>query len=396
MKHRNELTTFTMKRTIALLALAAFVTMANAQAGTSAQTNASQTATPPKKVEPVLAWHNPTNWGVEGRGWTEGFARDYDRLPARAQITVPGGVWGLSRESAGLSVRFETDAPYIYVRYRLTSPNLTHGWADCANMTCSGVDLYAQASDPATGKQVWNWVGGNKPVTNNATDRLVNGLAPGKRQYVLNLPVYNGVESLEIGVPTNAAFAGVPPRTALPIVFYGTSIMQGGVASRPGLAIPAFVGRRLDRPTVNLGFCGSGKMEASVVDLVAEIKAAAYVIDCAPNMWAEIIAERTEPLVRRLRQAHPDTPILLVEHHDYPSPESLLPRETSNIRERNAALRAAYDRLVKVGVKHLFYLPSRDLIGADGEGTGDGVHPNALGTFRYVEAYTAALKEILQ
>ena len=380
---------------LALVALASFVTMANAQTGTSAQTNANQTATPAKKVEPVLAWHNPTNWGVEGRGWTEGLARYYDRLPARAEKTVPRSVWGLSRESAGMSVRFETDAPWIYVRYRLTSSNLTHGWGDVANMNASGVDLYAQAPDPVTGKQVWYWVGGNKPATNNATDRLVNGLAPGKRQYVLNLPVYNGVESIEIGVPPSATFVGVPPRTDLPIVFYGTSIMQGGVASRPGLAISAFVGRRLDRPTINLGFCGSGKMDAPVVDLLAEIKAAAYVIDCAPNMWADTITERTEPLVRRLRQAHPETPILLVEHHDYPSPESLLPGENKNIRERNVALRAAYDRLVKAGVKQLFYLPGRKLIGDDSEGTGDGVHPNALGTFRYVEAYTAALKDIL-
>ena len=385
----------TVKTNIALLALAALATMANAQTGTPAQTNAIKTAAPQKKVEPVLAWHDPTNWGVEGKGWTEGFAHFYDRLPARAQITA-SGIWGLSRESAGLSVRFETDAPYIYVRYHLTSTNLTHGWEDFANMTGSGVDLYAQAPDPANGKHVWSWVGGNKPKTNIGTDCLVNGLAPGKRQYVLNLPVYNGVESLEIGVPTNATFAGVAPRTALPIVFYGTSIMQGGVASRPGLVIPAFVGRRLDRPTVNMGFCGSGKMQPAVVDLLAEIKAAAYVVDCIPNMFVPDITERTEPLVRRLREAHPDTPILLVEHHDYPSPESLLPRQTKDIRERNAALRAAYDRLVKAGVKHLYYLPGHDLVGTDSEGTGDGVHPNALGTFRYVEAYTAALKEILQ
>ena len=96
-----------------------------------------------------------------------------------------------------------------------------------------------------------------------------------------------------------------------------------------------------------------------------------------------------------MRQAHPETPILLVEHHDYPSPESLLPGENKNILERNVALRAAYGRLVKAGVKQLFYLPGRKLIGDDSEGTGDGVHPNALGTFRYVEAYTAALKDIL-
>lgn len=293
-----------------------------------------------------------------------------------------------------MSVRFVTDSQSIHARYRLSSSNLSHGYADFSKMEGSGVDLYAQTPDPATGKPVWRWVGGNKPVTNSASDCLVNHLAPGRRAYLLNLPVYNGVESIEIGVPVGATFVGVAPRTNLPIVFYGTSIMQGGIASRPGLAIPALIGRRLDCPVINLGFCGSGKMEAPVVDLLAEIKAAAYVVDCGPNMDPVSVAERTEPLVRRLRQAHPDTPILLVENHDCPSPE-LLPGENSGIRATQAALRTAYDQLVKDGVKHLYYLPGRELIGDDSEGTGDGLHPNALGTFRYAEAYTVELKGIL-
>jgi hypothetical protein len=347
------------------------------------------------KVEDGIAWYDPSCWGVEGRGWTEGLNRYYDRLPAKAEKTVPQGVWYFSRESAGMSARFVTDAGSIHVRYRLTSPDLSHGWADIANMSASGVDLYTRSPDPATGKQVWRWVGGNKPTAQNGRDCLANGLAPGSRTYLLNLPAYNGVESIEIGVPAGATFEPVPPRPDLPIVFYGTSIMQGGVASRPGLVIPAFVGRLLDRPVINLGFCGSGCMDAPVVELLAEIKAAAYVIDCEPNMYPEQVTQRTEPLVRRLREAHPDTPILLVENHDYPSPE-LFPGETATIRTKQAALRAAYDRLIKDGVKNLHYLPGGALIGEDSEGTGDGVHPNVLGTFHYVEAYTAALKAILK
>ena len=387
-----------------LAALVAITTLTHAQTGTNLNSSAPvQYALPtpadgPKdfapKIEDGMAWYNPTNWGVEGRGWTEGLAHYYDRFPARAEKTIPGDVWNISHESAGISVRFVTDSQSIHVRYRLTSPNLSHGWADFANMTGSGVDLYAESTDLITGKQIWRWVGGNKPVTNNASDCLVSRLAPGKRPYVLNLPVYNGVESMEIGVPVGASFAGVPPRTNLPIVFYGTSIMQGGVASRPGLVIPALVGRRLDCPVINLGFAGSGRMEASVVDLLAEIKAAVYVVDCEPNMVPDSIAQRTEPLVRRLRQAHPETPILLVEYHDSPSPE-LLPQESAYIRAMQVALMSAYERLVKDGVKNLYYLPGRELIGDDSEGTGDGIHPNALGTFRYAEAYTAALREIL-
>jgi lysophospholipase L1-like esterase len=347
------------------------------------------------KVENGIAWRDPVSWGVEGRGWTSGLARYYDRLPARAQTTVPGGVWYFSHESAGMSVRFVTDAGSIHVRYRLSSPDLSHGWADNANMSASGIDLYAQSPAAASGKPVWRWVGGNKPTAQSGSDCLVNGLAPGRRPYQLNLPAYNGIESIEIGVPEGASFEPLAPRPDLPIVFYGTSIMQGGVASRPGLSIPAIVGRRLDRPVINLGFCGSGCMDAPVVELLAEIHAAAYVIDCGPNMIAEHLSQRTGPLVRRLREAHPDTPILLVENHGHPSPE-LLPGATAYIHAGQAALRAEYDRLVNDGVKHLYYLPGKDLIGEDGEGTGDGIHPNALGMFRYADAYTAALGAVLK
>jgi hypothetical protein len=347
------------------------------------------------EYEAGMAWYNPTHWGVEGRGWTNGLARYYDRLPAKAEKTVPGGVWYYSRQSAGLSARFATDASNIDVRYRLSSGDLSHGWADNANMSASGIDLYAQTSDATSGKPVWRWVGGNKPTSQSATNRLVGGLAQGRRLYVLNLPVYNGVESIEIGVPEGASFDPMPPRPEPPIVFYGTSIMQGGVASRPGLAIPAIVGRRLDRPVINFGFCGSGCMDAPVVELMAEINAAAYVIDCEPNMGADTVSQRTEPLVRLLRQAHPDTPILLVEDHESPSPE-LFPGAKASIQSKQAALRAVYDRLVKDGVKQLYYLPGKALIGDDSEGTGDGIHPNAIGMLRYADAYTAALTALFQ
>ena len=127
----------------------------------------------------------------------------------------------------------------------------------------------------------------------------------------------------EIGLPADAKLSKAEPyknedsSLRKPIVFYGTSITQGGCASRPGMVHTAILQRRLDHPVVNLGFSGNGKMEPEVVELMAEIDASCFVIDCLPNMDAKEVAERTEPLVRKLREAQPKTPILLVEDRSY-------------------------------------------------------------------------------
>src|SRR6185503_14185573 len=108
-----------------------------------------------------------------------------------------------------------------------------------------------------------------------------------------------------------------PDENRKPIVFYGTSITQGGCASRTGMVHTAIIGRRFERPVINLGFSGSGKMDPSVVELLAELDPAVYVIDCLPNLNATGVTERTAPLVRMLRKARPATPILLVEDRSY-------------------------------------------------------------------------------
>ena len=140
------------------------------------------------------------------------------------------------------------------------------------------------------------------------------------REYLLYLPLYNGVSSVEIGLPKCSALAKAPPRPEgyeRPIVVYGTSITQGGCDSRPGMVHTAILGRRLDRPVVNLGFSGNGKMEPELAALLAELDPAAYVIDCLPNMTAEEVGARVEPFVRALRAARPGTPIVLAEDRTY-------------------------------------------------------------------------------
>ena len=154
------------------------------------------------------------------------------------------------------------------------------------------------------------WPSGPIPAT------LASGLPEGRREYLLYMPLYNGVSSVEIGIPADRTIARPAPRAEdrrKPIVFYGTSITQGGCASRPGMVHTAILGRRLDRPVINLGFSGNGVMEPEIATLLAELDPAVYVLDCLPNMTAAQVEQRVEPFVRTLRKAHPSTPIVLAE-----------------------------------------------------------------------------------
>jgi lysophospholipase L1-like esterase len=331
-------------------------------------------------------WYDVRQWGVEGKGWNETESY-FDRLPAKAKDVVRPEVWNLSRDSAGMLTRFETDSTTIRVRYRLTSERLAMAHMPATGV--SGVDLYAR---DANGQ--WRWLATAKPTAQNVDVTLVAHLAPGKRAYTLYLPLYNGVETLEIGVPPDAGFEPIAPRTGRPIVFYGTSITQGGCASRPGMAYPALIGRWLDRPVINLGFSGNGRMEAEVGELLAELDAAVYVVDCLPNMNAEMVAERAEPLVRQLRRARPDTPIVLVEDRAFAN-TPLLPEKQAHHAANRAALAAAYERLAASGVTGLSYIKGDTLLGDDGEATVDGSHPTDLGMQRYAEALMPALRKVI-
>jgi lysophospholipase L1-like esterase len=339
-------------------------------------------------VEPPLAWHDVSTWGLEGRAFGNmERKRWFDRFPSVAEGKVTTNVWNLSRDSAGMMVRFKTDAAVIWADYTLLKERLNG-----ANMTpigASGLDLYAR--DPA-GK--WRWVGVTRPGGKIVRQEIIGGLAPGLREYALYLPLYNGVESLSVGVPPNAAFEPLAPRTEKPIVFYGTSITHGASASRPGIVHTAILGRRFDRPVVNLGFSGNGRMDAAVGDLLITIDAAVFVIDCLPNMNAAQVRERTLPLVNQLRAAHPSTPIVLVEDRRYTN-VWIQPNRDKGHTANHAALRESFEKLQAAGVKGLFYIPGDDLLGDDGEGATDGSHPNDLGFMRQADIMEPVLRSAL-
>ncbi len=335
----------------------------------------------------TITWRVVAEWGVEGRGWND-VKRFYDRLPARAEGVVRDAVWELSHNSAGMSCRFTTDAPEIQVRYTLLSPGLEMTHMPASGV--SGVDLYTLVEDDQ-----WRYIATVRPGQQHVSATVARGIAPGRRTYMLNLPLYNGIDSLEIGVTGGAAFEPIPPRSEKPVVFYGTSITQGGCASRPGMAFPAILGRRLNVPVINLGFSGNGRMELEMCRMLTELDAAVFVLDCLANLNPEQAAQRTEPFVRLLREAKPGTPIVLVENPVF-AEVLVLPDEMNVHRGRRTAVREAYDRLVASGMKELYYIEGDALLGQDGEATVDGTHPSDLGMIRYADAFETVLRPLLK
>ena len=347
------------------------------------------TATPAPAIPADAQWHDVKTWGVEGRGWgDQERKRWFDRLPAKAEGRVTDAVWNLSRDTAGMVARFKTDAREIYARYTVSKKQIASPHMPATGV--SGLDLYARDD---SGR--WRWVMVTKPTAPTVEAVVISGLAPGTREYAAYLPLYNGVESLEIGVPAGTTFEGLPPRADKPIVFYGTSITHGASASRPGMVHTAILGRRFDRPVLNLGFSGNGKMDAAVGSLLTEVDAAVYVIDCLPNMGPADVTAKCGPLVKQLREAHPTTPIVLVE--DRRNTNSwILPDRDKHHDANHAALKTAYEQLVKEGVKGLSYIEGDHLYGDDAEGATDASHASDLGFMRQADIFEPILRAALE
>lgn len=337
-----------------------------------------------------IEFYDARDLGIEGQAWTD-IESPYHRLPESMKPAVRPQVWNLSTHSAGLCVRFVTGATSIYARWTLENEQLAMNHMPATGV--SGLDLYYRAEGGN-----WRWLAVGIPEGKSTTTDLVSGLDPGEREYLLYLPLYNGVASLEIGIPKSSSLMRAAPRATIkskPVVFYGTSITQGGCASRPGMCHVAILGRRLDRPVVNLGFSGNGKMDLEIARQLAKTDAAALVVDCLPNMNADMVNQRAESFIRTIRDARPTMPILLVEDRTYADASLLASRRTRQTEIR-AALRAIYDDLVADGDANLAYLAGGGLLSEDGDDTVDGSHPTDLGFVHIADALQPALESLLQ
>jgi hypothetical protein len=238
----------------------------------------------------------------------------------------------------------------------------------------------------------WKYVNTGRPSAIENEAALVSTLPPGNREFKLYLPLYDGTTKVEIGIDSLSIIKKPLPEKKLPIVFYGTSITQGGCASRPGMAYTNILSRKLDVDCINFGFSGNGRMETPVVEVIAGIQASFYVIDCLPNMSPRQVTDSVIPLARAIRSKNPTTPIVFLENIRY----AKMPFEASlnnSINDKNQALRTEFDKLIKEGMKGIFFINTEGATGTDGEGSVDGVHLTDLGFIRLADFLVKNFKE---
>lgn len=347
-----------------------------------------------------LVWWNPVNAEsrvIEGQGWSgKALQSPYDRLPAEAEKNVRPPVWNLSRNAAGLMIRFRSPAEKIVVRYAVSGK---HAMPHMPATGASGVDLYA-----GTSHGDWLWCNGKYAFGDTIQYQYTSlGVSDSQhsqgREYRLYLPLFNTVKWLEIGIPKEAKLTPLPVRDDKPIVIYGTSIAHGACASRPGMAWTAILGRKMDRPLINLAFSGNGRLEKEIIELLPQIDAKIYVLDCLPNLIltperpADDVKSRILESVRTLRQKRPTTPILLTEHAGYTDGESN-PVRGRAYTEVNDIMRQAFTQLKAEGIDQL-YLLTKSQINLSPDAMVDGTHPSDLGMQQYADAYERTLRTIL-
>ena len=217
------------------------------------------------------------------------------------------------------------------------------------------------------------------------------------KEFLLYLPLYDGIDSLFIGIDRESEIRSPEESkfTGKPIVFYGTSITQGGCATRPGMSYTSIIERKLGREVINLGFSGNGRMEPELAELMAEIDAACYVIDCLPNLNSEQVIERTIPFVEFLKRIHPDIPVLLIESA-IPEKAFFNQESRNEVEAKNKNLFSSFQQLQQQGIEQIYYVPQEKLLGYDREATVDGVHYTDLGFMRYANRIVQYLEGILK
>ena len=340
-----------------------------------------------KENTPKVVWHSVSDWDIEGRAWpVDELDSPYHRLPSKAEGIVRDKVWNLSQTGSAMACRFNTDATEVTIKYTFGDKALALPHITATGV--SGVDPYALDSSGH-----WKWVSCSKSSGTEVT-HTISGIDPGMRTSMAYFPLRNSLFDISLGVPRGAKFQPVAPRSEKPTVFYGTSITHGACATRPGMPHVAILGRRLNLPVVNLGFAGNGTMDPEVGASLTELDAAVYVIDCLPNMNGDQVAKKTEPLVKPLRQARPDTPVVLVEDRSFSNSWLFKGRRDHHEKIRSALVRA-YDNLVSSGVKTPYYLEGEDLLGDDIEATAGGSHPSDLGFLRQIKAFEPLLKQAI-
>lgn len=334
--------------------------------------------------KPGRQYMDAKDLGVHGREAHQGAY--YHRIDTTHFTKLPAFPKLLYTHSAGLYVSFRTNSQSVYAKW-CTSP--AKAYPNLAAIAFEGLDLYIRRDGQ------WVHAGIGRPGSEDCNEAtLVTGMDKGWKECLLYLPLYDDVSQLEIGIDSKASLESVASPFGHNIPVYGTSIVHGASASRPGLAYPARLSRMTGLDFTNMGISGSAKMEPEVADMIAGLRMDALIIDCVPNCSPDNIRERTAPFIRIIREQHPDIPIIAIEGAFFEM-GNFNQGVAADFRLRNERFREEIGKLQQSD-PNLYLIGADGLMGNDHEGTIDGVHPNDLGFDRMIQKILPATKNILQ
>lgn len=327
--------------------------------------------------------------------------RTYARLPRYVKDSIPEGreLWDRQQCSSGIGVRFATNSTRIGCKYTLYwDTHMIH----MADTGLKGTDLYILERD-----SVWRHVNTNRPYvkkdengnkTKLVESTYVSNLDGKMHEYVIYFPLYDGIEDFSVKVDSGAVITKGSPEVINAnrrIVAYGTSILQGGCASRTGMAATNIIGRELNCEVVNLGFSGEGKQDTYVARAMATIPDVdVFLLDPVPNCTEMMCDTLTYNFVKTLRALRPDVPIVMLEGPIYPYAryDSFFGKY---LPKKNDAFRRNYERLKAENPNNLYYVTSEGLDGPEDDGTVDGIHLTDLGFLHYANKMIPILRPLL-
>ena len=292
----------------------------------------------------------------------------FRRLPESVAEATSAGVLRLHTNTAGGRIRFQTDSPYVAIHAKMSGIGRMSHFPLTGT---AGFDLYA-----AWEGQNERFIGTFAPPLDlqDGYESILRFGSSQMREITVNMPLYSGVDAVYIGLQENAKI--LPPKpyaNQLPIVYYGSSITQGGCASRAGMSYESIISRRLNVDYVNLGFSGNAKGEQTVADYIAGLPMSLFVYDYDYNApTVEHLQATHEKMFLTVRKAHPNIPIVMMSR-----PKIYLTDEEVKRRE---IVRTTYQNAVSRGDQNVYLLLGSELMADCGnEGAVDGVHPTDFG-----------------
>ena len=303
------------------------------------------------------------------------------RLPSAVAKATSAGVDRLARHAAGGRLCFVTDSPYVALHCKVNGHVMSNmSWSGSASC-----DLYMNGT--------FRGLFRSTPTGEQTTVLYqVSGAKDGECQMELNFPLYAGVQDVYIGLkPGSVIRAEHPYKDTLPIVYYGSSITQGGCATRAGMSYQAYLCRDTLVDYVNLGFSGSGKGEPAIREYIAGLECSILVLDWDHNLSSPEALEKVhEPMYRAFRATQPDTPVIFISRPDfYPVPHILGARQV---------IIDTYEKALSEGDKNVCFIDGEIIFGEEhrGECTVDGCHPNDLGFYRFYQTLKPMIEKLLK